>query len=198
MKGINLATASVSMILEHRSKGKKCVFLSHKSEDKEKCIEIGEFLTNSGINIYLDANDTELQIAWANQDVEKMTNCIKKGIKESTHMLCMISHETKKSKWVPFEIGYAHSALVDTFLHEASKRLRISILRLEDVAEDELPHYLTIVPDIKGAKSLEEYIADYIGNISKSSEQKFINESKNLRLFSKHNHPLYGILNLNK
>lgn len=195
MKGINRALAT-SMVLENRnfSHGKKCVFLSHKSEDKDDCIKIEEYLNNAGIDTYLDINDAELQIAWMNQDIETMTNCIKKGIKESTHILCIISEKTIDSKWVPFEIGYAHSSIIDANPDKKSKKYRVSILKLEDISEDTLPEYLQIVPNIEGGKSFD----DYINNVLNSSEYQFINESKNLRLYSKHNHPLYGILNLNK
>lgn len=194
MKGINRASAPIRMFTEHNNKDKKCVFLSHKSEDKDACIKIGEYLNNVGIDTYLDINDDQLQTAWHNHDIETMTNCIKQGLDNSSHILCIVSQNTINSKWVPFEIGYAHAVIIDNSLNKVTRRYQVSLLKLENIADRKLPEYLQIVPNIEGAKSFDEYICNVLG----THEHQFINESTNLRLFSKQNHPLYNILNLSK
>ncbi|WMX17558.1 toll/interleukin-1 receptor domain-containing protein [Aureispira sp. CCB-E] len=196
MKGINRANPKVNMRLltEHRTKGKKCVFLSHKSKDKNACIEIGAYLNDAGIDIYLDCYDEELQIATLENDKKSITKCIKKGLKESTHILCVISAETIKSQWVPFEIGYAHAAIVDNSFNQKSKEYQVSILRLEDISNRVLPDYLQTAPDIKGGKSFNEYIAIVLN----SSKKQLLTEGRVQDVFLKYNHPLHKILNLNK
>jgi len=194
MKGINLATASVRMILEHRSKGKKCVFLSHKSEDKDACVKIGKYLNDAGIDIYLDSYDLQLQRATQEKDKEETIKCIKKGLKESTHILCVLSEITIQSKWVPFEIGYAHSVIVDASLDKKAKEYQVSILRLEDLSHQELPDYLQTAHDVKGGKLFNDYIAIVLN----SSEKQLLIENRVRDVFFKESHPLRNILNLNK
>lgn len=79
MKGINLATRSILEFSsnEQRSyQNKKCVFLSHRSVDKEKVIKLGNYIMDSGLNIYLDINDSNLQDAVTLQNAEKITQCV--------------------------------------------------------------------------------------------------------------------------
>lgn len=196
MKGINRANPHVTMrlITERHQKGKKCVFLSHKSADKDACIEIGEYLKEAGIDIYLDCYDNKLQIATTEQDKAQIVQCIKEGLKKSSHILCVISKKTIASRWVPFEVGYAHAAIVDASLNKKDQEHKVAILRLEDVSYETLPDYLQTAIDIKGGQSFNEYIS----TVLRSNERQLLNEGKILKVSLNYHHPLYNILNLSK
>lgn len=91
-----------------RNKSRKCVFISHKYEDKAKAKIIGDYLMEIlHLDIYFDENDEELQDAIKNNDNKRIALAINKGIEESTHILCLVSDATRSSWWVPYEIGYA-------------------------------------------------------------------------------------------
>lgn len=195
VKGFNKADLieKLTWILESNSvKARPCVFLSHKKEDKAECRKIAEYFKNAEIDYYLDELDPALQQAASNGDPNKITESIKKGIRESSHMLVLVSEKTYKSHWVPFEVGYGHAAIIDKNRDENDKagKVRLSILTLKDISEKSLPDFMQVGNIIRGTKSLNEYISDITGRLEKS----LINES---RLFSNsmQSHPLDEILN---
>ncbi|MDR2234690.1 MAG: toll/interleukin-1 receptor domain-containing protein [Chryseobacterium sp.] len=168
-----------------------CIFLSHKREDKPACKKIANYLKDAGIDYYLDEDDKELQLATTNNDPEKITSSIKKGIKKSTHMLVVISEKTYKSQWVPFEVGYGHAAILDKYdTQNNENKIRLGILTLKDLSEKKLPDYLQVGYLIRGIKSINKYISE----ISAESENRMIKET---RIFSntKLYHPLDNVLN---
>ncbi|WP_278352372.1 toll/interleukin-1 receptor domain-containing protein [Chryseobacterium gleum] len=195
-KGFNKAdTTGKQQWLVESSKNwfttRPCVFLSHKKEDKDACIEIAKYLREAGIDYYLDIEDHGLQYASSVNDPIKITESIKKGIRESTHMMVIVSEKTAKSQWVPFEIGYGHASILDQDrLTVESNKIKLSVLTLKDIAEKTLPDYLRVGYVIKGTKSLN----DFISKISDRLEKAMISES---RIFShsKSVHPLDNILN---
>jgi hypothetical protein len=194
IKGLNKADIyeDLQWIIETKTnsyiKTRPCVFISHKKEDKEACRQIAKYLSNAEIDYYLDENDKELQRAAEINNPHKITESIKKGIRNSTHMLAVISQKTYLSQWVPFEIGYGQSAIIDN--DPNNNNLKLSVLTLEDISEQSLPDYLQIANIIRGTKTFNQYIS----NISNKLEKSLINES---RVFSHSNlqHPLDNILN---
>lgn len=196
-KGFNKANLSESISwliksLKDRSISKRpCVFLSHKREDKEACRTIASYFKNAGIDYYLDEEDSVLQHASSNKDPIKITESIKKGIRESTHMMVVVSDKTYKSQWVPFEVGYGHASILDKEnLITREDRIKLSVLTLKDIVEKTLPDYLQVGYVIKGTKSLN----DYISKITDRLEKSLISES---RIFSNSQtrHPLDDVLN---
>lgn len=190
-KGYNKAEAfdKIFWLLDSKNvKDRPCVFLSHKKEDKNECKKIAEYLKEAEIDYFLDELDKDLQQAAAQGNPELITESIKKGIRESTHMLVVVSEKTYKSQWVPFEIGYGHSAILDKGLEEG--KIKLSVLTLKDISEKNLPDYLQVAFIIRGTKSLNEYIS----NITNKLEKSLIYESK---IFShtKMRHPLDNVLN---
>lgn len=169
-----------------------CVFLSHKREDKQHCKTIASYLRKVGIDYYLDENDDALQIASDSKDPTLITSSIKKGIRESTHMLVIVSGLTYKSHWVPFEIGYGHATILDKGLvgDEKPDKLKLSVLTLQDISESTLPDYLMVGHLIRGTKGLNHYISSISSNLEKSADVDAQIESH-----SKYQHPLDSILN---
>jgi hypothetical protein len=126
-----------------------CVFLSHKSEDKDWVRTIGEYITKVyEFDIYLDEQDEKLQKATQTGDSAAVTACIQKGIDYSTHLLCFVSEKTKESWWVPYEIGYATAS---------PKKLPVATLR--SARKIYLPDYLNITDVIRGKQELDKYLS---------------------------------------
>ena len=87
-----------------------CFFISHKNEDADAALEIGNHIMNDfGYNIYLDLFDEALQVADQNKDVETIVKSIHNGLKYSTHLLCVVTEKSKESWWIPYEIGFAQA-----------------------------------------------------------------------------------------
>lgn len=194
-KGYNKAILleNLRWILESSDiKKRPCVFISHKREDKAQCREIAKYLKQAEIDYYLDEEDDVLQTAASSNNPILITESIKKGIKESTHMLVVVSEKTYKSQWVPFEVGYGHSAILDYGLEEDEKpnRLKLAILTLKDISEKTLPDYMQVGHIIRGTKSLNNYISKITNRLEKS----LVNET---RIFSasEMQHPLDNVLN---
>jgi hypothetical protein len=107
-------------------------------------------------------------------------------------MLVVVSEKTYRSQWVPFEIGYGHSAILDKGLEEGIKenKIKLSVLILKDISEKSLPDYLQVGNIIRGTKSLN----DYISKITNKLEKSLINET---RIFASNqsSHPLDNVLN---
>jgi hypothetical protein len=174
------------------NKDRPCIFLSHKKEDKPACRVIADYFKNAEIDYYLDELDENLQRAANANDPELITASIKKGIRESSHMLVVVSEKTIKSQWVPFEIGYGHAMIVDKNLNDDKSvdLIRLATLTLKDLSEKELPDFIRTSYLIRGTKSLNEYIKDISSNLYKS----MFTENQ-LPPYSKSTHPLDEILN---
>jgi hypothetical protein len=163
-----------------------CVFLSHKSEDKTFVKTIGEYLTNSGLNIYLDENDVALQQATKSYDSKKITECIEKGISISTHMLCIVSDSTVKSWWVPYELGYG-------------KKSKLKLTTLKRKGTEIIPDYLKVEEIIESKMEINQWIigihkdAGTVLNESAFYEAKYSLDAK-LEKSASSNHPLNSYL----
>lgn len=178
MAGINRALLSESIVLAKAvsSTEKPCIFLSHVSEDKEAVKAIGDYIMVRGdIDIYLDVNDQQLQIAIKNNDAVGITRFIEKGIRASTHVMCLYSEKTVRSWWVPYEIGYG-------------KRSNSEVASLKLKGNIELPAFLEIAEKILGTMSLNSYLERVAGTAKKSIGYRALNES--LIAHSVASHPL--------
>jgi hypothetical protein len=122
------------------SQNLKCVFLSHQKEDKDICSKIADYLIGAGIDVYFDEYDLDLKTANQTQDSKAVTKAILKGVKYSTHMLCVVSPNTLDSKWVPFEIGFGYD------------KTQLGVLLLKGIKKEQLPDFIRavdlIVPSI--------------------------------------------------
>lgn len=199
-KGFNKAIPleNIGWILEAFSNkeiaDRPCVFLSHKREDKEACREIAKYFEDAGIDYYLDEDDNKLQVASAAGDPIKITECIKNGIDECTHMMVVISEKTYRSQWVPFEVGYGHASILDQdHLRSKDNRLKLAVLTLKDISEKSLPDYLRVGHIIRGTQTLNDYIAKITGKLEKS----LLFEGR-ISSNMKENHPLDNVLNYQK
>lgn len=85
-----------------------CVFISHQKKDATLCKQIAEYIKKSGVDVYFDEYDSDLKFQMQQSNPKGVVNAIQKGIDKSTHMLCVISTNTRLSKWVPWEVGYGY------------------------------------------------------------------------------------------
>lgn len=147
MKGINraLQTYSTPMSESAAYNNKKCIFISHKSEDIEAAKAIGDIITNHGIDIYLDINDYGLQSATENNEAKKIVEYIEKALSKSTHILVLVTNKTRQSWWVPYEVGYSKKG-----------EKEIASILLKDV--NDFPDFLKIEKTFRGLSDLENYI----------------------------------------
>ncbi len=116
------------------------VFISHKKEDSNHAKEIANYLRYfDEVSCYLDILDPVLN-SFEGDDLgeyfrEKLGGC--------THLMAILSDETKESWWVPFEIGIA-----------TEKQYPIVTFAVEDV---NLPLFLKKWPYLRKLDDLQQY-----------------------------------------
>lgn len=178
MAGVNRALQSEIkkfLLLEtanDRNQRRKCIFLSHKSEDKASAKKIGEYIMKElDLDIYLDEYDTGLQKAIEDKNDKEIVNHINKGIDEASHLLCIISDKTQVSWWVSYEIGYAKKSSKD-----------IASLQLKSI--DDIPSFLKV----------EKYLSN-IDDINRHyGKLQSVYESKGVT--ASYSHPLSSVVSI--
>lgn len=150
-----------------------CIFISHQKHDSSNARMIADYLLNAGIDVYFDEYDTSID----RDNPISVVNAIKRGILNSTHLLCLLSRHALNSKWIPWEIGYGYD------------RTKVIGLTLDELSHAVLPEYLQIVEVLRGTSTLNQFISRLVGK----PESSLIVEK---RLFSAiQQHPLDEILN---
>lgn len=98
-----------SIIVENYTFAKKSlnqafdVFLSHSSKDKDILPSIINFISQYGVNVYIDKSDVELPRKTSPETGEILKNRIQKAKK----FIVLVSENSKDSKWIPWELGIA-------------------------------------------------------------------------------------------
>ena len=150
------------------------VFISHQKRDRDEAKKIADYLISVGIEVYFDEFDKELQQADLNNNPKAVVAAIKKGIKSSTHMLCIVSPNTLTSTWVPFEIGYGYDLI------------ELTTLTLKGIKNSDLPDYIKTKPIIRDIYDINKFVIE-LG-------KGYILESKMFSDHSSNRHPLSGIM----
>lgn len=166
MAGINRALYENRHLAKAKASLRKpCVFLSHISVDKRAATAIGDYITRHGdIDIYLDINDQRLQEAVRRGDPAGITQFIEQGLAASTHIMCLISADTVRSWWVPYELGFGKSA-----------EKYLSTLKFK--GDVDLPAYLQISEILLGTKSLNEYLKEVRRGFQRAAEIEPLTET---------------------
>ncbi len=81
----------------------KRVFISHRQNDKDKALEIADFLEKHGINYWVDALDPELSNS-GNTAVQ-IANIIELALLNCSHVLVLMTNNSYGSNWIPYEYG---------------------------------------------------------------------------------------------
>jgi hypothetical protein len=183
MAGINRAIKYYRPLTESRASiGLKCIFLSHQQKDKDVCRKIADYLTSADVDVYFDEDDEDLKFYRQSNRPEGVVDSIRIGIKNSSHMLAVVSSSTMYSSWVPWEVGYG-------FDHTS-----LGVLTLKGITNESLPDYLKTSPIVvRGTKSLNSYLAQIMG------KNQVMMESTNLiKSYSMSAHPLDDFLDWNQ
>lgn len=146
-----------------------CIFISHSSLDKPAAREASKFILELGIDVYFDEYDEELQRADQKGNDQEVVACLERGIANSTRLLGIITENTKKSWWVPYEIGSA-TGHGKEHAHLISKEVKA------------LPSYIkasTIIPALDGLRKWLPYQA------APSSTEYFLERLERLTNFTK-------------
>ena len=115
-------------LYENYADTKYCIFISHKKEDRLIAKSIADYLINAGIDVYFDEYDSSIDV----DNPQSVVNAIKRGIKSSTHMLCLVTQNSLKSKWMPWEVGYGYD------------RTKILSILSKTLRKQELPEFLLV------------------------------------------------------
>jgi hypothetical protein len=166
---------------ESRSKvlslGIKCIFISHQQKDKNEAKEIADYFINAGIDVYFDAYDTDLKNSHQINNAKAVTDSIRKGINNSSHMLVLVSPNTLYSTWVPFEIGYGYD------------KTDLYTLCLKGIPKGGLPEYLKAGKIIRDVWDINHFISN-VSNVNK----EFLFESKKIFSYDKLDNPLRSVM----
>ena len=81
------------------------VFLSHSHKDKELIEPTLAFLRSHGVKIYVDWMDEGMSDTISGETAKKL----KDRIRQQKKFLLLITENSKDSRWVPWELGYADS-----------------------------------------------------------------------------------------
>lgn len=114
------------------------IFVSHKNEDAYLAKGVADTIKKMGVAVYIDEYDPDIVNAL------DLADYFKKTIRDCTHLLAVVSEQTRLSWWVPFEIGLASAAEcpLATFLER-------------DVR---LPGYLRSWPCVRRLEDLRTYL----------------------------------------
>lgn len=159
------------------SLGVKCVFISHQKADKVAAKKVADYLMNAGIDVYFDEYDKELGIHHQSNNPKGVTDAIKKGINNSSHMLAIVSPSTLNSSWVPFEIGYGFD------------KTDLGVLCLKGIPKGRLPEYIRTAPIIRDIYDLNKLIS----TLTKNSETVLFSAEK-IKNHSDYYNPLNAVM----
>jgi hypothetical protein len=157
--------------------GIKCVFISHQQRDKDAAKKIADYLINIGIDVYFDNYDKDLKIHHQTNNAKAVTDSIRKGINNSSHMLVIVSPNTLHSTWVPFEIGYGYD------------KTDLNVLCLKGIPKGSLPEYLKSAEIVRDIRDFNKYV-------SKTSNvpENILLETKKIFSFTNQINPLNSIM----
>ena len=137
------------------------VFISHQQQDSHIAQMVYNELSDYNINAYLDEFDRNLS-----SDSKALTEHLKEIMRKSTDILVVMSYNTAKSWWVPFEIGMAANQDLPTVTY------------LQD--NTKLPEYLDYWPCLKSINDIPKYIQAHRQVLQESIQSReSINFSRN-------------------
>jgi len=125
-----------------------CIFISYQRDDESYASEVANYITSKNIDVYFDLEDNDLKYYNQINNPKAITRAIQKGLNNSDHMLVIVSPNTYKSLWVPFEVGYAFD----------NKAEKMKLLRHKGILKSSLPGYLKVKEMLNGTIALNEFL----------------------------------------
>lgn len=125
-----------------------CIFISYQRKDEDYAREVADYITSKQLDVYFDLEDNDLKQINQEKNPLAVTDSIKKGLNQSEYMLVIVSPDTYKSLWVPFEVGYAYDRKGD----------KMKILRHKGILITSMPAYLKVKELLNGTASLNRFL----------------------------------------
>lgn len=125
-----------------------CIFISYQRNDEDYASHIADYIISKQIDVYFDLEDNDLKISNQRNNPKAVTDAIRNGLNGSDYMLVIVSPDTYRSPWVPFEVGYAFD----------KKGAKMKILRHKGVRKTSIPVYLSVKEMLHGTRSLNSFL----------------------------------------
>jgi hypothetical protein len=87
----------------HSYEAQVSIFLSHSHKDRDLIAPALAFLRSHGVKIYVDCMDEGMPDVVSGETAKK----IKERIQQHKKFLVLVTENSKDSRWVPWELGYA-------------------------------------------------------------------------------------------
>jgi hypothetical protein len=88
-----------------RGQPQRTVFISHRKDDDKVARKAAKVLTDRGINVWLDVDDPLMPAISATNNALLIALYIEMALVNSTHVLALMTSNTKGSLWIPYEYG---------------------------------------------------------------------------------------------
>jgi len=154
MKGINRALKDQRLnkafrILESIEDDQvPCIFISYQRKDESYASEVANYVMSKQIDVYFDLEDDDLKLSNQKNNPKAVTDAIRNGLNRSDYMLVIVSPDTYRSPWVPFEVGYAFDKKGD----------KMKILRHKGISKTSIPAYLKVKEMLQGTRALNSFL----------------------------------------
>lgn len=126
------------------------VFVSHKSNDSDKALQIAERISMNGLSAWVDVSAPT-----GGREGPDLAEHIRRVLNSSRSLLALVTNATKESWWVPFEIGIAFE----------QKKLLASY-----GSRANLPSFLYRWPNIQSDSQLDSWCAEFRSFVPSTSE----------------------------
>lgn len=180
MEGINRALKKKSFSKSYRilesikSDDVPCVFISYQRKDEVFAGDVAKYIMSKQLDVNFDLEDNDLKHGNQADNPKKVTNAIRNGLKGSDYMIVIVSPNTYKSLWVPFEIGYAFD----------EKGEKMKILRHKEIVKGNMPAYLKVKELLHGTEALNKFIHSIRQQYR--IYESLIQKGEQRRIFSEH------------
>ena len=108
------------------------VFVSHKSNDAARAVQIAERISKNGLSAWVDVADPTVV-----RDGPDLADYIRRVLASSRSLLALVTSATSESWWVPFEIGIAFEQKKLLASHGNRSRLPSFLSKWPNVQTDE-------------------------------------------------------------
>lgn len=140
-RGISIANESVASaqaksVAINAASAQATIFLSHSSKDRDLIEPAIAFLRSHGVSVYVDWMDEGMPDVVSGETAKR----IKEKIRGQRKFMVMVTENSKDSRWVPWELGFADP--VKGMNH-------IAILPVSENGSFVQNEYMTIYPKIQ-------------------------------------------------
>ena len=107
-RGISIANENVASVQAksaaiNAANAQTTIFLSHSSKDRDLIEPAIAFLRSHGVSVYVDWMDEGMPDTVSGETAKR----IKEKIREQKKFMVMVTENSKDSRWVPWELGFA-------------------------------------------------------------------------------------------